>query len=384
MLQLQAIYPTLERFAEKVAAEHKRLGELKPLLERLFRDDSLFVKQWRDFPETLQSTIAPRLVESPSKRVPCPKRPDVFTICSADGSQIYPDRLLNFCLLNFSQICFHIGASEKPAMNAYAKLYDAETFFKNYFKGAPPKDIEDKGSETSLMRIANDQVNALRQTKELSALLHVAKNHRVEARPILAIADGTLICWTLKNAEALRKEFIEKLAEFRQANIPVLAYKSLPETESVAKAVECLAADDLQRAGIRPETLSDAEIFRAYLRKGERSAIFQSRSDIVEKHYSNPDKVYFFYLHAGNEIARVEFPAWCYEKGHVDLMHSVVMDDLEKGKGYPMTLMEAHELAAVKKDDEKRFFELLEKQCLKRGVRISDSAKVASKRAAII
>lgn len=384
MLQLQSIYQRLERFSETVATEQRSLKQLKPILEELFQDDSDFVKQWRAFPESLKTTIAPRLVESPSTRVSCPKRPDVFTICSADGSQIYPDRMLNFCLLNFSQICFQIGTDEPPLLTTYSKLYDAEEFFKDYFKQTKPKESDDKGSETSKDRIAIDQVNALRQTKELSALLHVATNKRVQGRPILAVADGTLICWTLKNADALRKEYIDKLAQFREAQIPVIAYKSFPETRSVAKALEHLASERLSQSGIRPEMLTDLEIFQAYLGKGERSAVFQSRSDIVETHYPNSDKVYFFYLHAGKEIARIEFPAWLYESGGVDLTHAVVMDDAEKGKGYPMTLTEAHERAVVKKSEEAQFFELLEKLCLKKGAPISDSAKVASKRAAII
>jgi hypothetical protein len=65
-------------------------------------------------------------------------------------------------------------------------------------------------------------------------------------------------------------------------------------------------------------------------------------------------------------------------------MHAVMMDDLEKGKGYPMTLTEAHEHAVVKKSEEAQFFELLEKLCIKKGVAISNAAKVASKRTAII
>ncbi len=349
MLQLQTIYPHLERFSAKVATEQKNLSRLKEVLEEVFDEHSDFVKMWRAFPESLQSTIAPRLIESPSKRVPCPKREAVFTICSADGSQIYPQPMLNFCLLNFSQICFHIGTEEPPFLTTYSKLYDADEFFEAYFKHTKPKEGEDKGSETSKARIAIDQVNALRQTKELSALLHVAKNKRVQGRPILALADGTLICWTLKNADVLRKEFIEKLSQFREENIPLLAYKSLPETRSVAKALEHLAAEKLEQAGIHPELLTDSEIFQTFLTKGARSAVFESRSDIVREHYLNPDKVYFFYLHTGKEIARIEFPAWCYEHGWVDFMHAVMMDDLEKGKGYPMTLTEAHEHAVVKK-----------------------------------
>lgn len=384
MLQLQTIYPHLERFSEKVATEQKNLTRLKDVLDEVLDENSEVVKAWRRFPQALESTIAPRLIESPSKRVSRPNREACFTICSADGSQIYPDRLLNFCLLNFSQICFHIGTQEPPLLTTYSKLYDADAFFEAYFKHTKPKETDDRGSETSKERIAVDQVNALRQTKELSALLHVATTKRVQGRPILAVADGTLICWTLKNAEVLRKEFIEKLGQFRQAKIPILAYKSFPETRSVAKALEHLAAERLEQVGIHPEMLTDLEIFQTVLTKGARSAVFQSRSDIIEKHYPNPDKVYFFYLHTGKEIARIEFPAWCYEQGCVDFMHAIILDDLEKGKGYPMTLTEAHEHAVVKKSEEAQFFELLEKLCTKKGVSIADSAKVVSKRTAII
>jgi len=65
MLQLQTIYRNLERFAEKVTAEQRNLSELKAVLEEVFKEDSEFVKAWRAFPESLESTIAPRLIESP-------------------------------------------------------------------------------------------------------------------------------------------------------------------------------------------------------------------------------------------------------------------------------------------------------------------------------
>jgi hypothetical protein len=384
MLKLQTIYKRLDGFAEKVAGERAQLSALPKLLDALFSPESEFIKAWRRFPESLQSTIAAGLIESPSVKKPTPQRPNVLTLCSADGSQIYPNRMLNFCLLNFSQICFHIGVEEPPFMETYSKFYDAETFFSDFFRDGAPGAKEDSARETGKGFIAPEQVNALRQVKELSALLHVAKERRVANRPILAIADGTLICWAIKNQPSLLNEYVQKIAEFRKSQIPIVAYKSSPETQSVAKALAHLAADDLAHFQISDALLTDLNIFNVWLQKGERSAVFQSRSDIVEARYHNSDKIYFFYLHTGREIARIEFPAWVFEAQMVDFIHAALMDDLTKGKGYPMTLTEAHEHAVVKKSEEAQFFELLEKRCLTRGVAISDSAKTASKRVAVI
>ena len=114
-------------------------------------------------------------------------RPTPVTVLATDGSQICPDRHVEpHCyLLNISRIAFQYGTVERPLMESVPLCeYRREAF--------------DEAFDQVLGTATAEVVSALRDEFELAALLDVAKEARMPGRPIVALADGTLIRWILR------------------------------------------------------------------------------------------------------------------------------------------------------------------------------------------
>ena len=87
----------------------------------------------------------------------------------------------------------------------------------------------------------------------------------------------------------------------------------------------------------------------------------------------------------GFEVARVEIPEWVAQDAKLlDLVHATVCDQVEKGKGYPIILSEAHEKAVVRGADRELFYRLLSDSYVISGVRSEVSRKNISKRRLLI
>jgi NurA-like 5'-3' nuclease len=126
--------------------------------------------------------------------------------------------------------------------------------------------------------------------------------------------------------------------------------------------------------------VQDRELFIALLASGERSALFMTQSSIVQKRYGG-HKVYFFYLRVGDEIARVEIPQWvAKDEGLLNLTHALVLDQCQRGLGYPVALSEAHEQAVVTTSDREEFWQLVESLLVEEKLPTPTSAKSQSKR----
>ncbi len=380
-LQLTTLHGKLNAFAQKISSEQSLVAAACARLAVLLGGQKDLRTRWAVLADAAVHEVAAEPIEEPSRIFSLPPRPQTLSLFASDGSQIFPDRNLNadFFLLNISRICFHIGVAEKPCMESYADLYDAESLSELGFAA--------DGDEHS--EITFETITALRQDEELRILLEIARHHRVALRPALALADGTLICWHLKKLKniAARKTFIgryvQTLAGFRHASIPIASYVSFPGGRDAMGTLAIVLAEELASAQLSIDALDDRVFFQSYLRRGERSAVFASRSDALGD-YAESDRVYFFYLHTGSEIARIEFPRWCFDSGLVDLIHAAFYDDAEKGGGYPMTLTEAHERAVVKPSEQQQFYQLLERLCAQHGFRFAYSAKSLSKRTAKI
>ncbi|MEJ2048220.1 MAG: DNA double-strand break repair nuclease NurA, partial [Dehalococcoidia bacterium] len=186
----------------------------------------------------------------------------------------------------------------------------------------------------------------------------------------LALVDGTLILWGLEAypdfvTEALLKRgFLSYLTEIEKLNEPtrkvaLASYISLPRSTEVVNALRVALCPhdppDCDRYCSVNETRDcdavagtrDRELFINLLRPGERSALFSSGSSIVQKHYGG-HQVYFFYLRLDDEISRIELPRWvALDENLLSLTHSLVLDQCQRGQGYPVALSEAHEQAVV-------------------------------------
>ncbi len=375
MLQFHSIYNDLATFAERLMVRAQQEQQALAQFYDAFRSQVDLRSRYDD--QQIAHTVAAVPIEEPTFKQSVPARPLALTLCATDGSQIFPDRHLNadFFLLNISQIIFHIGTTEKPTLCSQAQLYDIAQL-------AQELQLE----EDEEPPVSSEVITALRQEEELRTLLHAAHHAHRARRPLLALADGTLICWHLKRIKnlSLQRSFVVRyggfLAQFREHHFTLASYISRPSSKEVVNLLQILLRPELDAAQIHlPTTLNDATFFANFLSAGERSAIFASRSEVLA-HYNPADRIYFFYLHTGQEIARIEFPSWCYEQGKVDFIHAAIFDDLTKGGGYPMTLVEAHEQATIKPSDQEEFYRLLQQICAAKGYALNYSAKSLSKR----
>ncbi len=328
-----------------------------------------------------QSWLIAGLRDDPTRRYPARERPTPITVVATDGSQIYPDRHVEpHCyLLNISQIAFQYGTFERPLIESMPHFKYRQDDLKDQFD-------ELLGTATA------EVVSALRDEFELAALFDVASNARIPQRPILAIADGTLIRWMLRRMRnyALEQELIERyarlLADFQAEQIPLCSYVSMPGNTEVINLLRVHRGEsedtdpDASLAG-----LVDRWLFERILQPGERSAVFESASHIQQE-YGARDRICYFYVSVAArqgqaEVGRVEVPTWVADDAALlDLVHATVLSECEKGEGYPMILSEAHERAVIRARERDLFYGMIEREMTSAGLQHTGSRKQASKR----
>jgi len=320
-----------------------------------------------------------------SGRYPAPVPPDDFSVLATDGSFMLPDRHspARFYLINVGRVHLHYGARPDANLSTKAELrYREEELRVNERIPVNPVILG--------MRRAVD---------ELAALAALA--HEVE-RPAVALQDGTLVLWGLSGQDTVVRDWvlIDYLAAFddlRERGIPVASYISYPGGDEVADSLRVACCDyparglaincdacQIERAtpacAVIP-AIADRHLFEhvADLQPGERSDVFRSMSKILS-HYRE-HTIAFFYLNAGTEIARVEIPAWVADNpAQLDLVHAIIYDQCQRGRGYPSVLQEAHEQAVIGADERRVVEQLVEEALARLGIVMLRSAKDASKR----
>ena len=376
-------FEALQRQIVDFSAHHaRRLVEREVRLERAIEIFEAAGKVDTNVFTDLVRGLSERLVADPLESLSTvrdvPDRPTPMTVVATDGSQIYPDRSLEpTCyLLNVSRIAFQYGTHEQPMMEAVPRLF---------FRGQDIAMLEGVDAEAA----GREVVSALRDALELSELLEIAREARIEGRPILAIADGTMIRWMLRgmrNRKLERKlldRYIEGLQAFRELGIPLCSYISMPATRDLTNLLSLWAKAEWE-GEVSLDEMTDRTLIDRVLRAGQRSSVFRSRS-LVLKEYPTEHQICSFYVKAAApsgmmEIGRVEFPYWMTQAPDlVDLVHAVIYSETAKGQGYPMILSEAHEHAVVRGAERSLFYEMIERQMTQEGATIEGSMKQAAK-----
>lgn len=316
----------------------------------------------------------------PSRHAPAP-RPATVTVVATDGSQIFPDRHVEpACyLLNIGRIALHYGTLDPPLIVAEPTLR---------YRAADLDDLAEDDDEAPNLDLTAEVVSALRDELELRWLFETARDEQRSGRPLVAMADGTLIRWMLRGMKNRRLEdrlldrYVAELDRFRAAGLPVCSFVSRPANAEVVNLLRLHLGEPDWDAG--PDSLrglQDRHLFESALAPGERSARFASRSRVLERYGDH--RIVAFYVHTGTEVGRVETPLWVAENDEMlALVHSVVVDQCHKGGGYPVVLQEAHERAVVRAEEKEIFYRILARSLRAAGgVLPTYSGKAASKRA---
>ena len=310
----------------------------------------------------------------------CGPRPSTVTVVATDGSQIFPDRHVEpACyLLNVGRVAFHYGTLEVPLIQAEPALR---------YRQQDLADLAEDDADASPLDVTTEVVSALRDELELRWLFETASDERRSGRPVLAIADGTLIRWMLRGMKNRRLEtrllarYVHELDRFRETGIPVCSYVSRPQNAEVVNLLRLhRGEDDWDAAPDSLRGLHDRHLFEHHLGPDERSTVFLSRSEVLREYGEH--RVVAFYVRGCSEVGRVEMPEWVAGNPEwLDLIHAVVLDQCEKGGGYPIILQEAHQRAVVRMQEQEMFHRILARQIRGAGgAAPTYSGKAASKR----
>ncbi len=341
--------------------------------------------------------LAAQVVDTLLGAVSPPPLPADWAAASVDGSHIDVDRhlpvecyLLNLggCLLTYGRQPDARFFSRPHLASAYEELYLAD----------PQRPADEEA-------VAGNLLGLYRTVRELEELLAVVRECPPE-QPTLALVDGTLVLWGLAGRgyrDFVRQAIVNEgllpaLEGFRQLaaarrNVTLAAYVSLPRVREVANAIRrCLCPNDLaycrqscsqRRSELTPCSNSndflDREIFAQLLAPGQRSPVYITNSSVSREYYGD-HQVYFYYLNAGEEIARIEAPAWVAEDDALlSLGHSLIAAQCRLGQGYPVAIAEAHEQAVVNGRDRQLFRQLVAETLERQGLPAYTSQKERSK-----
>jgi len=341
----------------------------------------------------LAQTRAGYLVRFPPAAVPASYR-----VVATDGSVIHPDRHtpLRYYVLNIGYAMLRYGVTCEAQLDVATQLcaHDDELYITDRSRRVP---------------VTGTVLGIRRAVAELETASRLIDNDISQEifQETLALIDGTLILWGLEGlpdfvASWGLKPFLAALATFREKRVPVAGFISFPGSSDVYNVLRVAVCDyplhglpvncDHCRARIATEghrpacdqlpDIPDRELFEEALalQPGERSQVFQSSSRVLD-HYPPEDRIAFFYLHTGTEVARVEVPAWVAKDQEIlDFVHGVLFDQCNRARGYPLALQEAHEQAVIHAEERETLLRMIEQMLAEHGVFLRESAKQRSKR----
>lgn len=314
-------------------------------------------------------------------------------VVAVDGSQIMPTHhdVYNCYLINIGSVSIVYGRDHSAELKSTPHLFHT---------------IDDLYPAIDRRRMYVDEtfVAMERALLELAGLRDLALAARRQAPRVVALADGSIILWSLdKMPESYQRSFVSKLTDvfdsFATNDIPIVGYISHSRSSDVINmlrvwqcpyqkslcSVHCnlLCEEDFPCSTIWPVT--DRQLYGETLSRNARSPLF--RSGHMQARLLPPQHhVVFTYVNTGTEVARIEVPTWLAENTRLlDLALATVMSQAAKGNGYPVSLSEAHNLAVIHGSDRQSFFELVQNHLVQLGMpAVRVSPKETGKRRGIV
>jgi len=380
--------------AESVASRQRLEIAQKLMVEATARQEELveIQEKWRD--RFIFSVPTP--VEPLNSCIDIPIPPKVHTVIATDGSQISPSHHeIAYCyLINIGRVVFHYGQGRYPLLDSLPEVfYRPEDLYVSRQWGIRVEEwMGYRRTVSEAIALAELVTSWVQSQKE--------GNFQI---PTLAMVDGSLIYWFLEGlpgdaCNLILPPILEAWEQIRLAEVPLLSYISASRsTESLNLlrlqacphstpncVVNCGDSEDKKAPCQVFDTLRDTPFWLSILKPGQRTPLWKSTMRILNL-YGENQQIYFCYVHVGSEIARVEFPAWVAENSTLlNQALSLMLGQIQKGYGYPISLSEAHNQAVVKGEDRARFFAFLEQQMIKSGLRnVGISYKETRKRGSI-
>jgi hypothetical protein len=430
MLDLNKLVPQIQAMtcgASHAGDERQRLECARAQLARVAADP-----EWRMV--LVSGRIEPRMALPTAEAIdftaPAPPPPQPLSVVAVDGSQIAPDphEVAACCLINVGSVRIRYARSPQAGEAAFASEPQLIT---RREEADGPLPIDERADELADLRLEMWGTGDLDARRTIAEAERLAQLMREVAGPPgdagLAMLDGPLIAWPLAMLspqplrDAAMRRFLEALDAAMDLRFPVTGYISRTRSADLIRMLKftfceearetgnpcaaCRAAlgrrdgtgrgSDGTTDGKSPgegascfaaiEGLLDVQLLQQMLPgRGWRSAVFESNSAVLKEHYDRHQRVGFFFLHTGLEIARVEVPEWVWKDAALlAQVHGTVYEQVRLGLGYPIALSEAHEQAVVRAPERQAFFELIRRTLERDHLPAELSAKAMRKRGPI-
>ncbi len=393
MISWIQIQKQIERYIEKRLQTEEDFQSIKQHYNDLLHNElAVNWDYWKEYASKAPTShLIPDFDEPPNRTYPVEQSPSPSILIATDGSQIFPSRheIAPVALINISRIRIdYVNYQEEPLLDAVSTLLMREDF--DWVEPEREISFQDLVSDRRTL----DELNVLASlSKETSA-----KSNNKRDLKVTSLVDGSLVLWRLagralqKYEQSILSSYCSSLDIFRELGFPIAGYISNSGSREVTQLVQLVQEQTIEKKASEtmlwdtksPSPLiTDTVLFASLLKKGERSTLFHSRSKILDNYGDH--KISFFYLHIGNEIAKIELPRWATKKQEmVNQIASVCFQQAQIGGGYPIVLAEAHEQAVIRKEDRFTFYALLEENMLQKGIDTTVSAKEIRKRVSIL
>ena len=389
----------IDRMAQELQSRQAdRQRQLESALEAVASFDIAEYERKRQESKTTLAWNVPAVLDNPGAVVDPSPLPEDFCVVATDGSHIDVDRHIpaRCFLINVGVSILTYGSWPDARLSSQPRLYAQSDELV----------IRDEGTSYREQSIEGAVLGAKRTVEEIRALVEAVRELPPDV-PTLALMDGSLLMLGLAGhgyhdfvlRELIEEGFVQALEELRHTAsdrpLAVASYISLPRSAEVVSALrlvvcpfevaDCDYHCGKTLAGERPcdiqvGGLLDREVWVKMLEPGQRSGLFASTSAMVANHYQGHEP-HFFYVHAGEEIGRVEVPSWVAgDERLLGLAHSLIIDQCHRGPGYPVALMEAHEQAVVTGADRRFFVQQVETALNEQQMPVYSSEKNRSKR----
>ena len=371
MLKIDKIIPQVEKIVEEKYSENlRRISAIDFVIKKLKEIKPEDLKNVT-YKETLSLFGTP--IEIPGRAIKIEKEISDYTAIAADGSEvpINEDFFFPYYIINIGFIALKYGKDHFFFADSNAKIYFEEN---ELYEKVGDKSFLVRGELLSSKML-------LEESKKLEELL---KDFYTVEVPVLALFDGTLIQWEIKEtSETYKNNFVKNFQRMiliaEQLKAPLAGYISGTHSRDVMEMIRIfleMKGEDFDKQLL--SIIKDADIFKIILRKGERSAIFRSNAPILNL-YKAP--IYFFFLNVGSEVVRIEIPEFiAFDNDLLEKTCALILSQSNKGEGYPVVLKEAHKQAVIKSSERVFIEELFIDFLRKKGIIFNQNYKFLSKK----
>ena len=325
--------------------------------------------------------------------------PGDFCVAATDGSHIDVDRHtpVRCYLINVGGCLLTYGSQPDARLFSEPVLYSEEPDL--YLSSGVPGSMEAVAVEGPVLGLK-------RAVAEIEALARLVEE-APPGMPVLALIDGSLVLWALAGRgyqpfvreRIIAQGLLPALGRLEEASrsrpVALAAYVSLPQSTEVTNLLRlylCPHDEDTCRAHCNSHRsrqtpcdtvngLLDRHLFQELLPAGRAVGHLPEPVLHLPGDWYRQHRVHFFYVNTGREIGRVEVPGWvAADEGSVSLCHALILDQCERGIGYPVAIAESHEQAVVTGPDRLAFRQMVDGALEVNGLPVYTSEKARSKR----